>query len=95
MEVRELYQNVYYGTIAQILGDLIRQTEDLQDGIKNKDYCYGKEEDPKKVEHFLSLIKPGVEIYFGEGGMPLPGHDYEDFVRKNFPDIVKDLKTHF
>ncbi len=54
MEARELYQNVYYGTIAQILGDLIRQTQDLQDGIKHKDYCYEK----KKIRRRWSTSFP-------------------------------------
>jgi hypothetical protein len=86
-QVKKLYRNVYYSTILKIVEDLITQVKDLEECVRKKQYCYGEKEDKKMIIELLKLMKPGVEYYFGEGGIPLPKHPLEKFIRSHFSDV--------
>ena len=93
MEIQDLLNNVYYGTLRQIAEDLVKQIEDHDSFFKgkNKPDAY----DIKQKEKHLNLAEQVIRTYCGEGGIPLENSDFEPFVRKYFPDMVKDLRLKY
>ena len=90
-KLQDLLNRVYYGTLRQITEDLIKQVEDLDSYFKhNKEK--ETEEDKQEKKHILSVLLPVIETYCGEGGIPLESTEFELFVRKYFPEIIKTLR---
>jgi hypothetical protein len=93
MEIQDLLNNVYYGTLRQITEDLVKQIEDHDYFFKGKNKP--DEDDIKQKEKILNLVEQVIRIYCGEGGIPLENSNFELFVLKYFPDMVKDLRLKY
>jgi hypothetical protein len=93
MEIQDLLNNVYYGTLRQITEDLVKQIEDHDSFFKGKNKP--DEDDIKQKEKLLQVLEPVIRTYCGEGGIPLENSNFELFVRKYFPDMVKDLRLKY
>ena len=93
MEIQDLLNNVYYGTLRQITEDLVKQIEDHDSFFKGKNKP--DEADIKQKVKLLQVLEPVIRTYCGEGGIPLENSNFELFVRKYFPDMVKDLRLKY
>lgn len=93
MEIQNLLNNVYYGTLRQITEDLVKQIEDHDSFFKGKNKP--DEDDIKQKEKLLQVLEPVIRTYCGEGGIPLENSNFELFVGKYFPDMVKDLRLKY
>jgi len=93
MEIQDLLNNVYYGTLRQITEDLVKQIEDHDSFFKGKNKP--SEDDIKQKGKLLQVLEPVIRTYCGEGGIPLESSNFELFVRKYFPDMVKDLRLKY
>jgi hypothetical protein len=93
MEIQDLLNNVYYGTLRQITEDLVKQIEDHDSFFKGKNKP--DEDDIKQKEKLLQVLEPVIRTYCGEGGIPLENSNFELFVLKYFPDMVKDLRLKY
>jgi hypothetical protein len=93
MEIQDLLNNVYYGTLRQITEDLVKQIEDHDSFFKGKNKP--DEDDIKQKEKLLKVLEPVIRTYCGEGGIPLENSNFELFVLKYFPDMVKDLRLKY
>jgi hypothetical protein len=89
-DIKSLLNNLYYNTLGQIVLDLVTQIED------HDSFYEGKKRIPKKEikqkEELLRILKPVVEIYFGDGGVDIKYTKFESFVKKYYQDILNDLK---
>ncbi len=93
MEIQDLLNNVYYGTLRQIAEDLVKQIEDHDSYFKGKNKP--DENEIRQKENLLNLAGQVIRTYCGEGGIPLENSNFELFVLKYFPDMVKDLRLKF
>ena len=87
--IKNLLENVYFGTIRQIAEDLITQIDDYES------FHNGKEvelDELKRVSSLLELVKETLLVYCGEGGIPLESTKFENFTRKHFPEILNYKK---
>lgn len=89
--LQDLLNNVYYGTIRQIAEDLIKQVEDHDSFYRGKNKP--DENDINAKGKILTLIEPVIKTYCGEGGIPLTNTNFENFINKYFPEIIKDLRS--
>jgi hypothetical protein len=93
MEIQDLLNNVYYGTLRQITEDLVKQIEDHDSFFKGKNKP--DEDDIKRKEKLLQVLEPVIRTYCGEGGVPLGYSEFEGFVGNYFPDMVKELRIKY
>jgi hypothetical protein len=91
MTAKDILSNVYYGTIRQILEDLIKQVEEHEGFFSNSKE---KEDDSdlERISKLLELTKETILVYCGEGGIPLEITDFEKFTIKHFPEILDSLR---
>lgn len=89
LKLNDILRNVYYGTLRQIIEDLVKQVNDMTDfyGVDGMD-----KNDTLKCNKLILLIKEAILVYCGEGGVPLKNTKFESFVTKYFPDIVDGLR---
>ena len=89
LELTDLLKNVYYGTLRQIIEDLVKQVDDMIDfyGVDGMD-----KSDTEKCNKLILLIKETILVYCGEGGVPLKYTKFEAFVTRHLPEIVDSLR---
>lgn len=93
MTIKDLLNNVYYGTIRQITEDLVTQVEDNESFYSNKKEIQDQS-DIKRINKLLELTKETIQVYCGEGGIPLKDTKFEKFTIKHFPEIVDSLRKY-
>jgi hypothetical protein len=92
--IKDLLSNVYYGTIRQITEDLVKQVEDNESFYSNKKEKQDHS-DIKRINKLLELTKQTIQVYCGEGGIPLDQSKFELFTIKHFPEIVDSLRKNY
>jgi len=92
--IKDLLSNVYYGTIRQITEDLVKQVEDNESFYSNKREKQDQS-DIKRINKLLELTKQTIQVYCGEGGIPLKDSKFEKFTIKHFPEIVDSLRKNY
>ena len=92
--IKDLLDNVYFGTIRQIVEDLVKQIEDNEIFYSNKKVKQDLS-DIKRINKLLELTKQTIQVYCGEGGIPLEQSKFELFTIKHFPEIVDSLRKNY
>ena len=92
--IKDLLDNVYFGTIRQIVEDLVKQLEDNEIFYSNKKVKQDLS-DIKRINKLLELTKQTIQVYCGEGGIPLEQSKFELFTIKHFPEIVDSLRKNY
>jgi hypothetical protein len=79
LKIKDLLNNVYYGTLRQIAEDLVEQILDCETS--------NDPDDSSKVQVLLELFKQTIMVYCAEGGCELKYTKFESFAIKHFPEI--------
>lgn len=94
LTIKDILSNVYYGTIRQITEDLVKQVEDHKNFYSSKKENED-ESDIERINKLLELTKQTIQVYCGEGGIPLEQSKFELFTIKHFPEIVDSLRKNY
>lgn len=87
----ELYLNVYGGTLNRIIGDLTKQVEDIEEGMKGIRGAI-RIQQKEDLDELLDLARIAVKVYLDchFAGMQLEHYEYYDFVKKWMPEIMRE-----
>jgi len=93
MEIKDLLNNVYYGTLRQIAEDLVKQIDDHDNFYKNRKNV--PKDEIVQQDKLKDLAKEVISVYCGEGGIPINDSDFEYFVKKNYPELFNKLRQSY